>query len=318
MRAYVIDPDRSPAYVRMAEVPEPQPGPQEVLVEVRHISVNRAEPLLARGIPYGAGRGTDPAGTVHGFDFSGVVLETTEGGPAVGERVVAWGHGGWAQRATAHMEDLAVVPEGADLAEAAALPVAGLTALRTVRAGGAVLGRRVLVTGASGGVGRYAVQLAALAGAFVIASVGSAERGEGLRELGADQVVVGLDGVTEPVDLVLDNVGGPQLLAAYNLLAPGGSLLLIGAASGETTVLPPNGLFAFGKSRTVSAVGGDFSRFSGNGDPLGPDLRFLIRLLAQGRLKAEVGWRGSWERLDDAYEELFSRKVAGKAVLDVA
>jgi hypothetical protein len=83
-------------------------------------------------------------------------------------------------------------PPSADLAEVAALPVAGLAALRALRAAGPVLGKRVLITGASGGVGRFAVQLAAHAGGHVIASVGSLARGEGLAQVGAEEVVVGL------------------------------------------------------------------------------------------------------------------------------
>jgi NADPH:quinone reductase-like Zn-dependent oxidoreductase len=93
----------------------------------------------------------------------------------------------------------------------------------------------VLITGASGGVGRFAVQLAAHAGAYVISSVGSAARGEGLAQRGADEVVVGLDGLDQPVDVVLDSVGGPQLVVAWRLLAPGGSLQSIGWTSGSTT-----------------------------------------------------------------------------------
>jgi threonine dehydrogenase-like Zn-dependent dehydrogenase len=93
--------------------------------------------------------------------------------------------------------------------------------LRALRAAGPLLGRRVLITGASGGVGRFAVQLAARAGARVIASVGSPARGQGLAERGADEVVVGLDSLDQPVGVVLDSVGGPQLVAARRLLAPG-------------------------------------------------------------------------------------------------
>jgi NADPH2:quinone reductase len=80
------------------------------------------------------------------------------------------------------------------------------------------------LTGASGGVGRFAVRLASIAGGHVIAAVGSAARGEGLAEAGADEVVVGLQGIGTPVDVVLDSVGGPHLVAAWQLLAPGGSL----------------------------------------------------------------------------------------------
>ncbi len=88
---------------------------------------------------------------------------------------------------------------------------------------GALAGRRVLITGASGGVGGFAVQLAANAGAHVVASVGSPERGEALTGLGAADVVTGLDGITQPVDAVLDNVGGRTLSQAYALLEPDGA-----------------------------------------------------------------------------------------------
>jgi NADPH:quinone reductase-like Zn-dependent oxidoreductase len=271
-----------------------------VLVEVRHVSVNRGETVLARR--------ADP-GTVLGFDLAGVVVRTAGGGPAVGERVAAFSPGAWAERVAVAPENLAVVPDGVDLAEAAALPMAGFTALRTLRTGGSLLGRRVLITGASGGVGRFAVQLAALAGAFVVASVGSPERGKGLAGLGAHQVVTGLDQVTDPVDLVLDTVGGSHFVAAYGLLAPGGNLQSIGWASGEPAVLPPGALFSPGPARTISSFG--------DAERPGPDIAVLLRLLAEGRLSAEVGWRGSWERAGDAFGAILGRRVAGKAVLDV-
>jgi len=102
---------------------------------------------------------------------------------------VALARGAFADRAAVEVDALAEVPRSVDLSEAAALPVAGLAALRALRAVGPLLGRRVLITGASGGVGQFAVQLAARAGAYVIASVGSADRGEGLATKGADQVV---------------------------------------------------------------------------------------------------------------------------------
>ncbi|GAA1299791.1 hypothetical protein Psi02_63280 [Planotetraspora silvatica] len=176
------------------------------------------------------------------------------------------------------------MPVPTDLADAAALPLAGITALCTLRAGGPILGKRVLVTGASGGVGRMAVQLAALGGAHVIAFVGSPVRGEGLAGLGAHEVLVGLDGVDKPVDLVLDNVGGSQLVSAWNLLAPGGGLQSIGWASGEPAEFPPYSTFALGPARTLSSFG--------DAANVGPDLATLVDLLTAGRLTVGIGWRG--------------------------
>ena len=300
VRALVVAPD-APNGFRPADIPGPRPEPHQALIDVRHVSVNHGDLRTE----------VRPAGTVLGCDAAGVVARAAAdgSGPAVGARVVAYTLGAWAQQLAVPTSDLAEVPSSVDLATAAALPVAGLTALRALRAGGPLPGRLVLVTGASGGVGGMAVRLAALGGARVIASVGSAARAEGLAELGAQQVVIGLAGVDEPVDLVLDTVGGPGLVAAWNLLAPGGSLQSVGWASGEPAVLPPYSTFALGAARTISSFG--------DATDVGPDLATLVGLLADGTLVPRIGWRGPWERAAEATEALAGRRVAGKAVLDV-
>jgi NADPH:quinone reductase-like Zn-dependent oxidoreductase len=213
--------------------------------------------------------------------------------------------GGWAERRAVDLEELAVVPDDIDLAEASTLPIAGVTALRALQRSGALLGRRVLVTGASGGVGRFAVQLAALGGAHVIASVGSPARGAGLQELGANEVVVGLDGVAAPLHVVLDNVGGPQLAAIWPLLGEGGVIQCIGRASQQDAAFPS----LSGMRRTIEA----FTK----GPRAGEDIGYLLDLMRQGRLRVDVGWRGSWSRIGEAATALFGRQVAGKAVLDI-
>ena len=211
VQALIADP-LAPAAVRLADVAEPVAGPGQVLVDVHHLSLNYGDLNDARS-------GRVPPGGVLGSDAAGVVVQAAAegGGPAVGTRVVALTSGAFAERVAVEVSALAEVPQSVDLAEAAALPVAGIAALR---AGGLAQGKRVLVTGAAGGVGRFAVQLAAHAGAYVIASVGSLARGQDLAKAGADEVVVGLQGVHQPVDLVLDNVGGPQMVAAWELLGP--------------------------------------------------------------------------------------------------
>jgi NADPH2:quinone reductase len=218
MRAIIVDPS-APAALRLADVPEPVSGPSQVLLEVHHASLNHGDLNDARS-------GRVAPGGVLGSDAAGVVAHAAADGrgPAAGTRVVTLAPGAFAERSAVEVGALAEVPPSVDLAEAAASPVAGVAALRALRAAGAVLGKRVLITGASGGVGRFAVQLAAHAGAHVIASVGSVARGEGLAKAGADEVVVGLDGVDQPVDVVLDNVGGPQLVAAWEQARGGGRL----------------------------------------------------------------------------------------------
>jgi NADPH:quinone reductase len=301
MRALVVDPS-APEAVRSAEVPEPVPGPGQVVLEVWHASLNRGDLNDARS-------GRVPPGGVLGSDIAGVVArEAADGsGPAAGARVVALTAAAFAERCAVDVGALVEVPSSVDLAEAAALPVAGVAALQALRAAGPVLGRRVLVTGASGGVGRFAVQLAAQAGAYVIASVGSIGRGAGLAEAGADQVVVGLDGIDMPVDAVLDNVGGPQLVAAWDLLAPGGGVQSIGWSSGEPAVFPPYS--TVGPTRSLQS-------FLIHGE-VGAELATLVQLLARGRLTVDVGWRGPWTKVAEAAEALRRRRVNGKAVLDV-
>ncbi|MER6509337.1 zinc-binding dehydrogenase [Nonomuraea sp. NPDC001636] len=296
MRALVVGPG---AVGRLADVPEPVPGAGQALVEVRRTSVNFSELRHMDRLP---------EGVVLGYDAAGVVLRPAADGtgPAEGTRVAAFGAGAWAERAAFDTGSLAVVPDGVDLAVAAALPMSGLSALRSLRAAGVALGSRVLVTGASGSVGTLAVQLARLAGAHVVASVSSPDRA---RTFGPDvDVVTALDGVA-PLDVVIEVVGGPTLVAAWGLLKPGGNLQSIGWASGQPAVFPPGSTFSLGPARSMNSFG-DVS-------PPGPDLAFLLGLVAAGDLTVEIGRRVPWDRLDEAAAAQLDRTVTGKVVLDI-
>jgi NADPH2:quinone reductase len=304
MRAVVYDP-QARANLRISDVDEPVAAESEALIEVRATALNFGE-------VHWIDRMRKP-GEVPGWDAAGVVVHAAAdgSGPPVGGRVVGFhGAGGWAQLRAVPTENLAVLPDSVDFGEAAALPVAGVTALQALRALGPVVGRRVLITGASGGVGRFGVQLAARAGAHVIAAVGSAARGEGLAQLGAAEVVVGLDGVTEPVFGVLDNVGGPLLAQAFSLVADGGSVQSIGMASGQPTTID------FEAERQVG-VRKRLEPFTVR-TPFGPDLAYLVELLEAGEIDPQIGLRVSWNEVSEAAEALLERRVAGKAVLDVA
>ncbi|MGH3490858.1 MAG: zinc-binding dehydrogenase [Actinopolymorphaceae bacterium] len=301
MRALVADPS-APHGLRLAEAPEPVPAPGQALVQVAATSLNYGELSGARHqIP----------GTVLGWDSAGTLVRAASdgSGPAEGARVVTFGgQGAWAELRAVDTTEVAVVPDGIDLGAASALPVAGVTALRALRRFGFVAGERILVTGASGGVGRFAVQLAAIAGARVIASVGRPERGAGLAEIGAAEIVVGIDGIDEPVRGVIDTVGGQQLADAFALLAENGSLQSIGGTAGEPTVFPPYATVGIRRSIEAFTMG----------DHLAGDLGYLLALLAADQLDPQIGWRGSWKRVGEAADALVGRQVAGKAVLDVA
>ncbi|NUW45971.1 alcohol dehydrogenase catalytic domain-containing protein [Nonomuraea rhodomycinica] len=295
MRALTVSGGTFPA--APVTVPDPEPGPGEALVEIHHASVNPAE---VRHL------GHFPDGAILGYDAAGAVVEAAADGtgPAAGARVVAFGAGTWAERAAFPVDALAVVPDGVHLAEAAALPMAGIAAVRALRAAGPLLGSRVLVTGATGAVGRLAVQLARRAGAHVVAHVRDTTRAG---DLGVETVT---DlGRVEPVDAVVEVLGGPYLVAAWRLLRPGGSLQSIGWAAGEPAVFEPNSTFMPGAARTLSSVG----------DPStpGPDLGFLVDLLARGELSAGVGGRWSWERPGEPVAAILAGKVHGKAVIDI-
>jgi NADPH:quinone reductase len=289
----------------MSDVPDPEPAPHEVLLEVRAASLNfldvayRDHYLSAGGVP--------------GVDAAGVVLAPAAdgSGPPVGRRVVTFAMGGaWAQLRAAPTADTAVLPDGVDLADAAALPGAGVSALQAIRRLGPLLGRRVLVTGASGGVGRFAVQLAALAGAHVVAAVGSEARGAGLIGIGAAEVMTDLAEVREPVAGVIENVGGPLLGQAFALLEEGGLVVSVGQASGRPTTID------FEAERRRGPRGRRIEAFVVRLG-MGPDLAVLLDLVARGALDPQVGRRESWLRFADVVQDLRDRKIIGKAVLEV-
>jgi NADPH:quinone reductase-like Zn-dependent oxidoreductase len=304
VRAVVIDPEASSGW-RWGELDEPVPGPGQVVVATRHVSLNRGDLNDARS-------GRLPTGAVLGSDLAGVVIRgATDGqGPAAGSRVVALASGAFAQRVAVDVDALAVVPDGVHLADAAALPVAGVAAMQALRAGlleTRLKAARVLITGASGGVGRFAVQLAAYGGAHVIAVTGDGRRAGELAALGADQVVTDLRQLDEPVDLVLDSVGGGQLVAAWDLLAAGGSVQCVGWSSGEPAVFAPYATIGAAKSLNSFLIT----------EPVGPDLATLVRLVECADLRVHIGWRGRWVRIGEAIEALAGRRISGKAVLDL-
>jgi NADPH:quinone reductase len=303
MRALVSK--QSAPFAELAEVPDPTPLPDEALVEVKAISLNRGETRRLE---------TLEPGTVTGWDLAGTVrTPASEGGPPQGARVVGlMNTGAWAELAAVKIERLAELPDGISLEQAAALPVAGLTALRALEISGFVLGKRVLVTGASGGVGRYAIQLAKLAGAHV---TGIARRTEGLKELGADELAaeIDLDGPT--YEAILDAVGGPVLGAAIRRVAPGGIVVSFAATTPEPVSYPTRELF----SRAPGARMYGFYIFTelAHTRTGSADLRRLADLVAAGKLDPQIDLTLPWTEAAQAIEALLDRRVNGKAVLTV-
>jgi NADPH:quinone reductase len=311
IRAVVVDPS-VPGRLAIHEVDYPSAKPNEALVRVHAISLNRGEVRRASAAE---------AGWRPGWDLAGIVeKEAADGsGPRKDARVVGMvDSGAWAEVVAVPTNSLAELPASVSFAQAATLPVAGLTALRTLEKGGLLLERRVLVTGASGGVGHFACQLARNAGAHIVGVVRQASSEAIAKEAGAQQVVVSED-LSEarefgPYDLILDSVGGRSLGNALSMIAPHGMCVNFGASETPEVTFDARRFYMTGGATLY----GFYIFYELTHNPGARDLSRLATMIAEGRLHPRIDVDAPWTEIGDVMQKLIDRRITGKAVLHIA
>ncbi|TGU99762.1 alcohol dehydrogenase [Mesorhizobium sp. M00.F.Ca.ET.151.01.1.1] len=301
MRAYKVTRNG----LRLSGRDRPSPGPGEVAIQVGAISLNRGE---CRRVVQGG----FPEGFVPGWDTAGVVSQIGTGAEALplGTRVVARGlSGGWAECQIVHAGDIAIVPDEVDLGDAATLATAATSALAVLTRSGPILGRSVLITGASGSVGQFAVQLARMGGAKVIAVTRREADVDALVKLGAHEVLTDLNSVSG-ADLIIETLGGASLVQAVGLLNPGGVLQSLGWSAGQNAT--------FADFDHLRKTGGTIQGFAIGESRVGALLAQLIRLVHTGVLNTSIQMRRPWDELPAAVAAVLQSGFHGKAVLDVS
>lgn len=296
----------TPGVLQLVEIDELRAGADEAVVAVEAFSPNRGEAFALATAEPGFRPGKDIAGRVIRAAASGH-------GPEAGSRVVAHlEHSGWAELAAVPIDRLATLPDAIDAAQAAALPLAGLTALRLIRATGSLASQRVLLTGASGGVGHYFVEMAVAQGAQVTVVTATEERSRRLIELGACAWVTDPADAAGPFEIGLDSVGGHSTASVLSRLTDHGLLIWFGQASRAAATLD-----FFDWTGGSSATIRKFAYWEDE-HPIAHDLATLVRLTAGGRLHPEIGLRMDWHQTPKAIAEMMSRTVLGNVVLTVS
>lgn len=300
MRALVSDAHKS---VRIAEVTEPRPGPSELLVSIDAISINRGETFQLEA-PAPAWR--------PGKDFAGTVIRSAADGrgPAEGTRLVGHGlHSCWAERVAIDVERVVPLPNSLSSESAAALPLAGLTALRLARLARLSPGTSILMTGAGGGVGHFFAELAARTSTRLTAVVRTEERGKKLREFGAKTITEIADAGTG-FDVGLDSIGGDCLAEVRRRVDPHGSIIWFGQASRTPARLD----FFDWVDGTAAAPITQFHYMESNRS-LRRDLATLVDLTTNGHLHPVLDRVRPIADAATAIEDLRERRILGNLVL---
>ncbi len=325
MRAVTAAEPGGPDVLSVTDVPDPEPGPGEVVVDVAASAVNRAD-LLQRQGRYAPPEG---ASEVLGLECSGTVS-------AVGAEVTGWqvgdpvcallAGGGYAEKVLVPAGQLMPVPAGVDLVTAGGLPEVACTVWSNiVMAGRLAAGETFLVQGGSSGIGTHAIQVAKALGARVAATAGALDRLERCRELGADIAINYRDDVPAELkkatdghgaDVILDNMGASGLAANIEALAPDGRLVIIGLQGGTKAELDINKLLR--KRGTVTALslrGRPVDGPNGKGAIVAGVREQVWPMIADGRVQPIVHGTVPMQDAREAHRELEAGGVVGKILL---
>ncbi len=324
MRAVVLDSYGGPEVLTLREVPDPVPGPEEVLIDVVATAVNRADLLQRMGLY----PGPPMVDEIPGLEFAGVVaaigsrvLDTAEGDAVMG--IVAGG--AYAERLVTHERTLLPLPSTVPLADAAAIPEVFLTAFDAlVVQGGLTAGRTALVHAGASGVGTAAIQIAAAIGARIVVTA-STEKVGACRDLGADLAVdyrsedfveATLEHtVGRGVDVILDVIGGEYVARNLECLSPGGTIIQVGVMGGGKATVNVGELL-----RKRARLVGTVLRSRPIEEKIALARRAHTELMAhfeRGAMSPVIDSRYPLEQVADAHRRMAANENVGKIVLDV-
>jgi NADPH:quinone reductase-like Zn-dependent oxidoreductase len=321
MKAFQYHRYGPPDVLSLDEVEKPVPGDDEVLIRIRATSVNPYDWHFMRGTPYlmriGTGLRT-PKRTRLGVDVAGVVeaigKDVTRLKP--GDEVFGVCRGAWAEYACARERDLAPKPANVSFEDVAAVPIAALTALQAIRRGGVRASQKVLINGASGGVGTYVVQIAKTFGAEV-AGVCSTGNVELVRSIGADEVFdYTRDDFTrsgQKYDAIIDCIGNHSFASLRRVLTREGIDVVVGGKAGNWLSPLPTILAGFALSTIVSQkMAFAMSKLSRD------DLMTIAALLEKGTIRSVIDRRYTFADLPEAVRYQEQGQARGKVVVTVA
>jgi putative PIG3 family NAD(P)H quinone oxidoreductase len=316
MRAIVLTEKGGPEVLRVAEVPDPEPGPEEIVIEVAATALNRADVLQRMG--FYPQPGPAPAHEIPGLEVAGRVASVGARSTrwSVGDEVMALvAGGGYASRIAVHERQAMPVPASVGLPDAAGIPEVWLTAWDAlVVQGGLTSGRWALVHAGASGVGTAAIQLCKAMGAFV-ATTASAGKLDSLRALGADVVIdrASTDWGVSDIDVVLDVVGGDYCERNFGAVRTKGTVVQVGTMAGT----PPSfnvGLLMMKRATWI----GTTLRARPIEEKIALTQRFtreVLPLFDTGALKPIIYSRYALEDAPAAHQHLESNQTIGKVLL---